>query len=325
MTPPRIGISLGDPAGIGPEVALKAAASKDIHETSILLFGTRSLVDHELRSLGLDLTIPSHKEASAPLGLYEVEAPPVTSRGLPSRDNGRSSFLFFDRAVQEAQKGAIQALVTAPISKHSWSLAGVQWTGHTDYLHHLYPEAIMAFWSSKLKVALFSHHMPLQRAVAEVKKDRLLAFFNTLHSNLARVRGPAIQLLVAGLNPHAGEEGLLGTEEVTEVRPAVVEARRQGINIDGPFPPDVVFRRALNRTDVVVIALYHDQGLVPFKLISFEEGVNTTLGLPFFRTSPDHGTAFDLAGQGKANPQSMIEAIKLACRFCSAPPSERKK
>lgn len=318
MTPPRIGISLGDPGGIGPEVALKAAVSRDNHEAKILLFGSRSLVDRELRLLGLDVAIPSHREASASLSLYEVDCPPITSRGRPTGENGRSSFLFFEKAVQEAQKGTIQGLVTAPVSKHSWNLAGVQWAGHTDYLHQLYPEAVMSFWSAKLKIALFSHHLSLQRAVAEVKKDRLLAFFDTLHSNLARVQGPAFQLLVAGLNPHAGEEGLLGLEEAAEVRPAVVEAQRQGVNIEGPFPPDVVFRRALNREDIMVIALYHDQGLVPFKLVSFEEGVNATLGLPFIRTSPDHGTAFDLAGTGHANPQSMIEAIKLACRFCSS-------
>ena len=170
----------------------------------------------------------------------------------------------------------------------------------------------MTFWSERLKVALFTTHIPLKAAIEKIKKENLINFFRNLHKNVSLILTENFSFLTAGLNPHAGENGLLGTEEEMEIIPAIKEAQREGINISGPYPPDVVFRKCLNKSDKISIALYHDQGCIPFKLESFESGVNVTLGLPFIRTSPDHGTAYDIAGKGKANPQSMIEAIKLA-------------
>jgi 4-hydroxythreonine-4-phosphate dehydrogenase len=176
----------------------------------------------------------------------------------------------------------------------------------------------MAFWSERLKVALLTHHLSLRAALKKVNRENLERFFISLHRSLKKVNPGGFEFLVAGLNPHAGEDGLLGREEVDTIAPAVKAARGRGLKISGPYPPDVVFRAALGREDVFVIALYHDQGLIPFKLAAFESGVNVSLGLPFARTSPDHGTAFDIAGKNRANPQSFIEAVRLAVAL--APP-----
>jgi len=319
MTLPKIGITLGDPGGIGPEITLKALALKEsLPKAHYIIFGSSLVLDEEKEKLGLKLETPPLPEAKIhpipSISLKEIANPlKIIKKGSPSKENGQASFLFFKEAAKEAKKRAIQAMVTAPISKRSWNLAGVQWSGHTDFLNQIYPQAIMTFWSEKLKVALFTHHISLKEAIKEVKRKNLLDFFIILDRNMKKIQSNKFHFLVAGLNPHAGEEGLLGVEEKHEIMPAVEQAQKQGVNISGPFPPDIVFRNALNHPDKIVIALYHDQGLIPFKLESFEEGVNLTLGLPFIRTSPDHGTAFDIAGKGKANPQSMINAIKLAC------------
>jgi 4-hydroxythreonine-4-phosphate dehydrogenase len=316
---PRIGISIGDPAGIGPEVTLKAlTSSKSIPRAHFILYGSRSVLEKELEILSLPLTLLNFEESadtSAPsVSLVDIPAPQnIIDKGTPQEECGALSFSYFETAFQHTRQGRLQALVTAPISKHSWSLAGIPWAGHTEYIHKIYPRAIMFFWSEELKVALFSHHLPLQKALDRIERNALKHFFLGLQDSLLSSSGFPYRFLVAGLNPHAGEQGLLGSEEKKEIFPAVQDAQKKGMDISGPYPPDIVFRKALEEPRTVVIALYHDQGLIPFKLQSFDRGVNVTLGLPFIRTSPDHGTAFDIAGQDKANPRSMIEAIGLAC------------
>ena len=315
MTLPKIGITLGDPGGIGPEVTLKSLGSlSSLPDAQYVLFGSQGVINHECSSLNLDLSL-----SRDPISLLEVEnvTTPV-AQGKPSPSNGRASFRYFERAVREAQKGNIHAVVTAPISKRSWDLAGIPWTGHTEYLSRFYPEAIMFFWSDDLKVALYTHHMSLHQAIARVKEKPLFQFMVNLDKNMSSLAIPGFQYLMAGLNPHAGEKGMMGSEERDEILPAIEKARSKGIPVTGPFPPDVVFRNAWQKPDKIAIALYHDQGLIPFKLIAFDRGVNLTLGLPFIRTSPDHGTAFDIAGKGMADPKSMMEAIRLAHRFVSA-------
>jgi 4-hydroxythreonine-4-phosphate dehydrogenase len=313
-----IGITLGDPGGIGPEIILKAFSSESsLDHSKYILFGSRSVIEKEKKLLGLDLEIPDHEEdqkGSSPyISLYDTsESLQDLKKGVPSSENGIASFQYFEEGVKAAQKGIIRSLVTGPISKHSWSLAGIHWAGHTDYLAHFYPQVIMSFWSERIKVALFTHHIPLSKAVQKIKKEDLLEFFLSLYDYLNRAQIKKFQLLAAGLNPHAGEQGLLGSEEIQEIFPAVEAAQKMGIPISGPFPPDIIFRKAMDQHDKIVIALYHDQGLIPFKLEEFETGVNITLGLPFLRTSPDHGTAFDIAGKGIASPESMIEAIQWA-------------
>jgi 4-hydroxythreonine-4-phosphate dehydrogenase len=321
MTLPRIGITLGDPGGVGPEVTLRALSLlPSLPPAHYILFGSRGLIEKERDALNLPPSfIPlekPRKRSAFSLSLHDIAIPrQISEKGKPTPSNGEASFRYFEQAVREAQLGNIQAIVTAPISKQSWELAGIRWAGHTDYLSHLYPEAIMFFWSDELKIALFTHHIPLKQAIEKVQKKTLLNFFSQLYKNLREIQSPDLEFLVSGLNPHAGEHGLMGSEEKSEIIPAIEDAQKKGMSISGPYPPDVVFRNSLNKPDKIVIALYHDQGLIPFKLQSFDRGVNLTLGLPFIRTSPDHGTAFDISGKGLANPQSMVEAIRLAYRL----------
>ncbi len=318
MTSPRVGITFGDPGGIGPEIIIKAfTGDRGLPEARYILFGSSSLLKKEEAVLGLRLSLDSEGGAgrflSGSLILHDLPAPAKSGkRGAPSAANGLASFLYFKTAVAEARRGNLQALVTAPVSKASWALAGLEWKGHTDYLGQFYPEVIMAFWSDKLRVALLSHHLSLREALREVNRGRLENFLLALHRSLKKVQLEDFDFRVAGLNPHAGEDGLLGREELEEIVPAVKAARRQGLKVSGPYPPDVVFRGALGLKNVIVVALYHDQGLIPFKLEAFDSGVNVSLGLPFARTSPDHGTAFDIAGKNAASPRSLVEAIKLA-------------
>jgi len=321
MSVPTIGITLGDPGGIGPEVILKTISQKNaLPGARIVIFGSGRILEAEKQALGLNPRILPFEKAGgedSPLfSLYEVPAPaPAAKRGSPSAANGEASFLFFEEAVKKAREGIIDAVVTGPVSKHSWNLAGITYAGHTEYLSRIFPQAIMSFWSESLKVSLFTHHMPLKKALAQVKKTKLLHFFLSLQRIFEDIKISKFRFLVAGLNPHAGESGLMGDEEIREIAPAVAEARKRGMPIQGPFPPDVIFRQSLGQPDTMTIALFHDQGLIAFKIVAFEDGVNVTLGLPFVRTSPDHGTAFDIVGQNAASPKSMIESLKLAVRL----------
>lgn len=325
MTLPRVGITLGDPGGVGPEVVLKAfAGDYALPPAEYVILGSERVLRAEERITGIrfDFTRAGVRKRvrSGSLSFHDLPFPQrILKKGIPRAENGRASFRYFQLAVDEARKGRLQAIVTAPISKKSWALAGIRWRGHTEYLSRLYPEAIMGFWSKSLKVALLNHHLPLRAALRQVKTENLARFFRGLDKSLKKTRPGGFEFLVAGLNPHAGEDGLLGREEIEEISPAVKRARRRGIKISGPFPPDVVFRMALGREDRFVIAMYHDQGLIPFKLEAFEKGVNISLGLPFVRTSPDHGTAFDIAGRNSASPASLVEAIRLAVAFSKAP------
>jgi 4-hydroxythreonine-4-phosphate dehydrogenase len=318
MSLPRIGITLGDPGGIGPEIVIKTLNNRSsLPQAHYVLFGDPSILAEEEQALGISLNWRCYDEKKDPkeagIFLKEINAPFASAkkRGA-SGENGLASFRFFEEAVGLARKGDLESVVTAPISKLSWDLGGISWRGHTEYLEQFYPEAMMTFWSEKLTVALLSHHLPLKEALKRVKKKNLLNFFRVLRQSAEKARPGPYELLVAGLNPHAGEDGLLGDEEKMEIIPAVQEARSLGLPVSGPYPPDVIFRRALGHPEKIVVALYHDQGLIAFKLEAFETGVNVTLGMPFIRSSPDHGTAFDIAGKGRANPMSMFEAIRLA-------------
>jgi 4-hydroxythreonine-4-phosphate dehydrogenase len=317
MILPRLGVTCGDPAGIGPEIILKAFSRPGLLPAAhYTLFGSRKLLEKEQRALGIELPLGNtafteHEEGS--LALLDLGEPSGSwGKGEPSAEAGRASFRYFEKAVDEARRGCLAAVITAPISKQSWHMAGLSWRGHTEYLDSLFPGAIMAFWSKRMKLALLSHHLPLREALALIKADILLRFFTHLQECLKNVGQAELELVVAGLNPHAGEGGILGGEEDEEIKPAVEQAKAGGLKISGPLPPDVVFRQALDRPGVMAVALYHDQGLIAFKLVAFETGVNVSLGLPFIRTSPDHGTAFDIAGTGKADPESLCQAIRLA-------------
>ena len=320
MTVPRIGVTLGDPAGVGPEVVVKTLSRlPSLPPAAYVLFADARAVAAAERAFGVRLEWRDRRPEGAPdAGLFLSHVPAAAGAeadGRPTARGGEASFRFFEAAVAEAREGRLDAVVTAPVSKAAWALAGTPFRGHTDYLERLYPGAIMSFWSDRLKVALFTHHRALGEAVAAVRKAALADFLRRLDAALGRLPGGPFDLLVAGLNPHAGEDGNLGREETEEVGPAVDAARREGLRVQGPFPPDTVFLKALGKPRTVVVALYHDQGLIAFKLEAFAAGVNATLGLPFVRTSPDHGTAFDIAGKGVADPRSMEEAVRLAAAF----------
>ncbi|MBP6909122.1 MAG: 4-hydroxythreonine-4-phosphate dehydrogenase PdxA [Candidatus Saccharicenans sp.] len=317
MTSFKIGLTLGDPGGIGPELLLKLLAEpSNLPPAEFIIYGQAAILDFWARKLNFQPGWPDWREAGRLVFLQETgQALKTITIGQPSAENGLVSFSFFEAAVKAAREREIQAVVTAPVSKTAWSQAGLSYKGHTEYLEKFYPEAIMSFWSDRLRVALFTHHLSLREAIDRVKKGNLIKFFKNLKQALEAARTGVREILVCGLNPHAGEEGTIGQEEQEEIIPALVELKKTGLEINGPFPADTIYLQAIDHPEKLVVSLYHDQGLIAFKLLSFERGVNLTLGLPFIRTSPDHGTAFDLAGCGQASPASLKQAIWLAWDF----------
>jgi len=290
MTParPRIAVTVGDPAGIGPEIAAKAAA------------------DARVRAV------------CEPV----IYGPPPERRfppGVLSADAGQAAYDVICSAVRDAQQGLVDGVATAPINKLAFSRAGLPWKGHTDLLAHLTgsPRVAMMFWSEPLRVVLATVHVPLAQVPARLTREVVLDTIDLTVRELPRFGIPAPRVALAGLNPHAGEDGLLGDEEERVLRPAVEEARARGANVTGPIPGDTVFVRASRGEFDVVVACYHDQGLIPVKLLAFGRAVNVTLGLPIVRTSVDHGTAFDIAGRNVADPGSMIEAVLLAAMLAN--------
>jgi 4-hydroxythreonine-4-phosphate dehydrogenase len=291
MPLPVIAVTAGDPSGIGPEIAVKAARHPRVVDVCRAVIYGPHLSD-------------------------ELAAFPV---GKVSAESARAAYDAIVRATGDARAGRVQAVVTAPINKAAFAAAGFPWRGHTDLLAHLcgVPEAAMMFWSDRLRVVLATVHIPLAEVPRALTRERLLSTIRLTAESLPRFGVAAPRLAVAGLNPHAGEGGLLGAEEEATVVPTVTAARSEGIDISGPFPADTIFVRAARGEFDAVVALYHDQGLIPVKLLAFGRAVNVTLGLPIVRTSVDHGTAFDIARQGVADEGSLVEAVLLAARLVS--------
>ncbi len=288
-TRPRIGLTVGDPAGIGPEIATLAAA------------------DARLASL-CDIVLYGPHTAG------EIAA---FRRGEVSAEAGRAAYDAVVQAVRDAQAGRIDALATAPVHKEAFAAAGLPWLGHTDLLGHLTgaPRVAMMFYSEHLRVVLATVHIPLADVPAALTCETLGGVIDLAAAALPRFGIPSPRLALAGHNPHAGEPRLMGREQQDVLAPAVAAARQRGVDITGPLPADTLFVRAVRGEFDAVIACYHDQGLIPVKLLAFGKAVNVTLGLPIIRTSVDHGTAFDIAGRGLADPSSMIEAVALAARL----------
>ena len=285
---PRIGVTVGDPAGIGPEIAHKAADD------------------------------PRVRAACEPV-LYGPPGGQMFEPGRLTAEAGHAAYEAICTAVRDAAAGRIAGIATAPVNKLAFARAGLPWKGHTDLLAHLTGSAqvAMMFWSDPLKVVLATVHIPLAQVPQTITTELLAATIDLTARELPRFGIDRPRLALAGLNPHAGEGGLIGSEETSVLAPAVEAARRRGVAIDGPFPGDTVFVRASRGEFDAVIACYHDQGLIPVKLLAFGRAVNVTLGLPIVRTSVDHGTAFDIAGRGVADPSSLIEAILLAARLAA--------
>lgn len=289
----RVAITVGDPAGIGPEIARKAADD------------------------------PRVREVCDPI-VYAPPDPSAFEAGVVSAESGRAAYDVLCAAVRDAQAGAVDAIATAPVSKLAFARAGLPWKGHTDLLAHLTGSrrVAMMFWSPPLKVVLATVHVPLADVPRVLTRAVLDDTIDLTAQELPRFGIARPRLALAGLNPHAGEEGVLGDEEQRVLGPAVRGARERGIDIAGPFPGDTIFVRASRGEFDGVIACYHDQGLIPVKLLAFGHSVNVTLGLPIVRTSVDHGTAFDIAGKNIADPTSMIEATLLAATLARVPVSK---
>ena len=288
MKRPRIALTVGDPAGIGPEIAAKAAADERV----------------------LSVCQPV------------IYAPPGVERfaaGVLSGAAGQAAYDTIVRAVADARAKVVDGIATAPVNKEAFKLAGLPWAGHTDLLAHLTSasDVAMMFHSSVLRVVLATVHIALADVPRALTREVMAGTIRLVARELPRFGFMQPRIGVAGLNPHAGEHGLFGREEMDAIEPAIAACRGQGIDVSGPFPGDTIFVRANRGEFDVVIACYHDQGLIPVKLLAFGRAVNVTIGLPIIRTSVDHGTAFDIAGRSVADAGSMVEAVLLAAQLAA--------
>lgn len=325
---PRIGITMGDPAGIGPEVVLKAVAEEEVRRVCVpIIIGDAQLLAHTARTLdlqcGYDIvrlgeSIP--EEIHDPLIYHLDNIGGFVEPGIESGVAGKAAAGYIEAAVRLCAAGSIDAIATAPINKRALFLGGYSFPGHTEFLAHLTgtEEYAMAFVAANLRIVLLSTHVPLAVAIRMVERDRLVKIIHLTHRELMRWGLERPRIAVAALNPHGAEGGLFGVEEASEMLPAIEACRvNDEMNVQGPFSADTVFLRASRGEFDAVVACYHDQAMIPVKCLSFGEAVNVTLGLPFIRTSVDHGTAFDIAGKGLAEHSSMVAAIKLAADLSS--------
>ena len=321
---PTIGITMGDPAGIGPEVIVKALSDPVLrHRARYIIYGMNEMLAYaadlaefdvfwwraqcngRLRAYPHDVVVVDYDQYSI-LG-HAIKA--------PSRIGGEASMRFCIDAIDAAKQGLIDAVVTAPIAKESWKLAGYGYPGHTELFASRTNTRryAMMFAGGPLKVVLSTVHVPLNSLWGRLNIGAVFQPIELLHEALVNWFDiPKPRIAVAGVNPHASEHGQFGDEEERIIAPAILMAREQGIDATGPYPPDTVFLAAVNGKFDAVVAMYHDQGLIPVKLLAFDRAVNITLGLPIVRTSPDHGTAFDIVGRNRANPGSMRSAIEMA-------------
>ncbi len=330
----RVGITMGDPAGIGPEVVLKAVAERQVLEACVpVIIGDAQLLAHTARTLdlqcGYDIVRrgePLLKDIDAPVIYHLDNVGGYVAPGVESGAAGRAAGEYIEAAVELCASGDIDAMSTAPINKRALFLGGYSFPGHTEFLAHLTgaEESAMAFVASNLRIVLISTHVPLAEAIRMVERERIVKIVRLADRELNRWGITNPRLAVAALNPHGAEGGLFGVEELAEIVPAIEECRSGGhIDVSGPYSADTVFLRASRGEFDAVIACYHDQAMIPVKCLSFGEAVNVTLGLPFIRTSVDHGTAFDIAGKGVAEHSSMVAAIMLAARLARVEESDR--
>ncbi len=284
---PIIGITLGDPAGVGPEVIAKSLAKPSIQK----------------------------------LGHFKIigNPSPKIKPGRPDQHSAQASLAYLQKAVELLKSRKINALVTAPVCKEAITALGKPFHGHTEFLAHAFhvKNFEMMFVSKALRTIIVTRHIPIQRVSRSITLTKVYNTILLANKSLKehfKIKRPRIA--VWGLNPHAGEGGSMGQEEITKIIPSIHKAQREGIHVQGPFPADTLFSPDTTRGYDVIISMYHDQGLIPVKTLYFNQLVNLTIGLPFIRTSPAHGTAFDIAGKNKADPSSMSEAIKLAAKLC---------
>ncbi|MFN8637694.1 MAG: 4-hydroxythreonine-4-phosphate dehydrogenase PdxA [Chloroflexota bacterium] len=322
---PILGITMGDAAGVGPEVTVKALMNDEIRaKARAVVIGDASVVREAARIVGctlpvnvVDRIVPEQLDGSA-IWVLDLGNRPVDSltRGKVDGVNGAAAFEYVDKAVTLALKNEIDAIVTAPLNKEAMHLGGYKYPGHTEALAHLCDigedDITMLLASPRLRVSHVSTHVSMMEAVRSVTADRVVRVARLTAEAVAPLVDRPPKIALAGINPHAGENGLFGPEDDREIRPAAAALQAEGIDAYGPIPGDTVFLRALKGEFDAVVAMYHDQGHIPSKLAGFDDTVNITLGLPIIRTSVDHGTAFDIAGTGKAQAVNMEVAIDLA-------------
>ncbi len=326
MTKPLIAVTLGDFNGIGPEIVLKGLRSPAIQKACIpMVIGSTDVLEFYAHSMRLKIhfkeidTLPD-RSSSDNIHVFHLRKfqKPVIRPGIISEEAGDYSAEAIEIAAELCKQKVVDGMVTAPISKETLHLAGYRFPGQTEMLAKICnaDEVLMMLIANKLRVGLATIHLAMNKVPKTLSKELIAGKLSLIHSSLRKdfgIRHPKIAVI--GLNPHAGENGAMGNEEIEIIEPAIRIAKRKGIYIDGPFSSDGFFGRHTYKNYDAVLAMYHDQGLIPLKMMGFNIGVNYTAGLPIVRTSPDHGTAFDITGKGIANPSSMIEAIKLAVKI----------
>ena len=327
MTLPLIGITMGDPTGIGPEIIVKALSVEEPFQACRpIVFGDREVLSRAIQIQSLSATIeviekiPEDGYLPGRIFLLPVSRLNITSLrfGQPDRACGEAMVRYIEEAVKRVTAGALDAITTCPINKQAMNAAGYSFPGHTEFLGHLAqaPHVAMMFLGSKWKIVLVTTHLPLKDVSRWITASRILSTLRLTDEGMKKyfaISHP--KMAVLGLNPHCGEGGLLGEEEKREVLPAIAEARSLGMDVEGPFPADSFFSLSGRTVFDAVISMYHDQGLIPIKMLDFKEAVNFTLGLPFIRTSVDHGTAYDLAGKGLADPTNLVKAVLTAANL----------
>lgn len=336
---PLLGISAGDPAGIGPEITVKALSLPEIYDVcKPLVVCDAGIIEQIIPLAGLSLKVNRVTKPSD--GIYQHGTVDVLDQknvdpksfrfNTVSEMTGRASFEYVAKVIELALAGSIDATITGPIHKEAIHKAGFNYAGHTEIYADLTKTKnyTMMLAEGNFRVVHVSTHVSLAEAIRRVKKERVLNVIRLAHDALKKMQIQDPRIAVAGLNPHAGENGLFGTEEIDEIIPAIEAAKASGINAEGPFPPDTIFPKMKGGQYDVVVCMYHDQGHIPTKLLGFNydhekqvweglSGVNITLGLPIIRVSVDHGVAFDKGGKGEANPESMIQAIRYGARLCA--------
>jgi len=335
---PVLGLTPGDPAGIGPEICLRALREPAVLKHGVpVLFGDAAVLERVARATG----IPSAKSRTISISklakISRINQPLIVdcaaidaakiAPGEISAACGRAGYIYIERAIEAALTGRIDGVVTAPIHKESLNRAGVKFPGHTEIFARLTGarRSCMMLYSDKLAVSMATTHIGYADVPQKLSAQRVLDVIELTAEAMRRLRRREPRLGVCGLNPHAGEHGLFGNrEEESFVEPAVAQAREKGMRVTGPLVPDAAFTTAQRGKYDAIVTLYHDQGHIPFKMLAFDTGVNITLGLPIIRTSVDHGTAFDIAWQGKANPTSLFSAFRVAAELYGAAHANRK-
>jgi 4-hydroxythreonine-4-phosphate dehydrogenase len=331
-----LALTLGEPAGVGPDLTLAIwLRRRELDLPPFYLIGDVAFLQNRARTLGIEVpfvTVEPSKASDAfarGLPVVPLDLPVTAAPGKPDDASAPAAIASIRAAVADVLAGRAAAMVTNPIAKNVFYRSGFAEPGHTEFLARLAQEAtgkpvtpVMLLWSPELAVVPVTIHIPLQQVVGALTTDLIVTSGRIVARDLKqRFHIARPRLVVAGLNPHAGEDGNLGEEDRTIVAPAVAQLKADGIDARGPLPADTLFHEHARASYDVALCMYHDQALIPIKTLAFDHGVNVTLGLPFVRTSPDHGTAFDIAGSGRADPASLVAALKLAARLSAATPA----